>query len=458
MITSAAAQVGTPEALLKTKGLVRSGDFFILAAELDIQSSYQESVTLLQKSIEEGRDESDRLVQQRTATESLRDLVKQKISLKIRLGQANEVRERIQIAVRLREIDERIDPLEDEIRLTEKPRFSERDFADLGERIFNSLVDLQNSIDEVSRIYKSFSKDETVRAALATINKSAKLGLSPFWQRIAPKVDQDLANLRASRRKVGLPLRIQTPPGVEDDLRRMQGEWKLTHEYLAGVERKNVTGTLVINGDSATWSRRAVTRGVIKFDSTSKLGKITHPISEPGLAEQFDGRYRDGFKGVFKSDGKTLTMYMGNSTHSNPPTNFPPQPIANFLMETWGRQDGLGEIGIDGAWKLVRLSYGPREISPSTVGNPVMKIEGDHFSRLGQFVNSTVILIDQSADPKRIDVTREDGVLKGTTTLGIYRLEGVRLTYISGGLNRYTSVPERPEEAVEYRIYERPSP
>jgi len=89
---------------------------------------------------------------------------------------------------------------------------------------------------------------------------------------------------------------------------------------------------------------------------------------------------------------------------------------------------------LQGAWRAVRIEKGgspvPDEVAATVRyifdDDRVILMEGDQKTGEG------VITLEPAADPRAFDFTATEGPQKGTTVLGIYRLEGDSLTMCLG--------------------------
>ncbi len=83
-----------------------------------------------------------------------------------------------------------------------------------------------------------------------------------------------------------------------------------------------------------------------------------------------------------------------------------------------------------GAWAVVSMEY-EGEQTPEEIARSIRRVvEKDHVAWLrdGKSFAGTRIELDPSSDPKAIDVIPDGGPNRGGRVLGIYKLEGDRLT------------------------------
>ena len=83
-----------------------------------------------------------------------------------------------------------------------------------------------------------------------------------------------------------------------------------------------------------------------------------------------------------------------------------------------------------GTWRATSSIYDGQEASAEVVRSITRTVEKDHavWKRDGKSFAGTKIELDPSRDPKAIDVIPDGGKDRGERVLGIYKLEGDRLT------------------------------
>jgi uncharacterized protein (TIGR03067 family) len=84
---------------------------------------------------------------------------------------------------------------------------------------------------------------------------------------------------------------------------------------------------------------------------------------------------------------------------------------------------------LQGGWSMVLVFVNGDELPSDQVKTGELVIDEDDYNpKLGASVEPSTIKVDTSTNPKSIDFTFTTGFLRGTSTKGIYRLEGDVLT------------------------------
>jgi len=83
-----------------------------------------------------------------------------------------------------------------------------------------------------------------------------------------------------------------------------------------------------------------------------------------------------------------------------------------------------------GTWRASTSVYDGQDAAPDIVRSITRTVDKDHvvWKRDGKSFAGTKIELDPSRDPKAIDVIPDGGQDRGERVLGIYKLEGDRLT------------------------------
>lgn len=85
---------------------------------------------------------------------------------------------------------------------------------------------------------------------------------------------------------------------------------------------------------------------------------------------------------------------------------------------------------LQGTWETVSIVRDGRKVEADRLKDRVLVIDGSTFvDKSGDRIHGKgTITVDASGDPKTIDAAFTEGPIKGMTSLGIYRLEGDKLT------------------------------
>jgi uncharacterized protein (TIGR03067 family) len=126
---------------------------------------------------------------------------------------------------------------------------------------------------------------------------------------------------------------------------------------------------------------------------------------------------------------KTICVYLCSSVV---PTLCPLVVLLWLLAPAAAQDAALGaELARQqGVWRTSTSIYNGQEASAETVRSITRTVEKDHvvWKRDGKSFAGTRIVLDPSRDPKAIDVIPDGGPNRDERVLGIYKLEGDRLT------------------------------
>ena len=106
-------------------------------------------------------------------------------------------------------------------------------------------------------------------------------------------------------------------------------------------------------------------------------------------------------------------------------------------------QDKKGAESLEGKWEVTAQTVDGKMSEPEELKNVFAVVKGEKVTFLykDKERGTATQKLDPKKSPKQVDVTYEDGPLKGTTLKGIYKLEGDTLTICLGGLGK-----DRPTE------------
>lgn len=98
---------------------------------------------------------------------------------------------------------------------------------------------------------------------------------------------------------------------------------------------------------------------------------------------------------------------------------------------------------LDGKWELVFETLDGVATDPGEVKGRFVVSKGEKLTAYfkDKVLGTATQKLDPGKSPKHVDVTYEDGPIKGTTLKGIYKLEGDTLTICMGGVGK-----DRPKE------------
>lgn len=241
-------------------------------------------------------------------------------------------------------------------------------------------------------------------------------------------------------------------PAEADGLDALQGRWKLVHEYLAKHETTGVGVHCewIIKGRNLTINRTATGEGTIEFDPDGHKGVYVERTD-------FLGR-RIEVRGLYRLDGKTLRTCFLTQDLDQPPAEFPAMPVHGYDQRKWVRIGEAGGDGPEGHWKMVEHLVGTFRIDGDALGECTQTIAAGKFrSKCSQVIHQT-IRVSGAGEVRSIDMTTVDGLFKGSTALGLYRLDGDRLTCVTGIANQRPTVIPEPGDSGWLRIFEKVKP
>jgi uncharacterized protein (TIGR03067 family) len=80
---------------------------------------------------------------------------------------------------------------------------------------------------------------------------------------------------------------------------------------------------------------------------------------------------------------------------------------------------------LQGSWAVAELEMEGQTISGGMLANARVEITGNRFSSIGMgSVYEGIVILDETANPHRLDMKFDAGPEKGNTNLGIYELDG----------------------------------
>jgi uncharacterized protein (TIGR03067 family) len=125
-------------------------------------------------------------------------------------------------------------------------------------------------------------------------------------------------------------------------------------------------------------------------------------------------------------------------------------------------QTGEAELGrLQGTWKFVSIEdEGGRAFEDDLVSVTVV-IEGDQFTLTnGPTIHHGILTVNPAVCPKTIDVVFSKGPLRGTTTQGIYELDGdiLKVCNRSQGEGRPTGFASEPGSGLTLQVLKRAKP
>ena len=172
LVLGSADDTPTPTELLKSKGLRRSGDLFVLGAENDVQKAVNETraASKAVTQIQERKKQFDQRL--REGDETARQLMEQRIVLNQQLSVASNAAEHNRIAGMLNETNDRLNLLQRELNDPDASQGAAAQVAMKREIFIEKVLKLREVVDQALADYEKVAKDPEVTAALEAINKA----------------------------------------------------------------------------------------------------------------------------------------------------------------------------------------------------------------------------------------------------------------------------------------------
>ncbi len=119
------------------------------------------------------------------------------------------------------------------------------------------------------------------------------------------------------------------------------------------------------------------------------------------------------------------------------------------------KTEATEEESLQGTWAAIALIENGREEPDNDVKEVKLTIEGDNYILwVDEDRTASASNIDQTQNPKEMDITFEEGPQKGRTLLAIYSLEGDVLR-ICGGDRRPAEFTSKPNSEVALMVFRR---
>jgi uncharacterized protein (TIGR03067 family) len=201
----------------------------------------------------------------------------------------------------------------------------------------------------------------------------------------------------------------------KDDLGKLQGTWNLVRVSRHGKDIPRPGGTWRIKGDALTIELVSDMRGTIRLDP-----KV------PGRVEQTVEGFDAPLVAYHRIKGDELRLCF--PVRGEPPAEVPDRPDPRFMISIFRRTAGDPGGGLQGTWKRVEVFLNGKRLADEDAGDYVLTVKGEEFVTRTRMMRHAAIKVDSTADPKWIEVTYTDSLMKGKTEANYYRLDGNRLT------------------------------
>lgn len=235
----------------------------------------------------------------------------------------------------------------------------------------------------------------------------------------------------------------------DNDLDRMQGRWKLVHENLPQKSDTPLRAEWEIRGKTLALTETVTGQGTIKLDAAKTVGRYEQTYGS-------QGRFKT--TGLYKLEGATFRTCSAHFPATDPPAEFPDEPDGVHDFDVWKRLDGPGGGGIEGSWKLIERILGKVREGDQELGDFTMEVKGDHYFVRNHHTTHFTFDLNSTNRPKRIVKVFLDGMHKGRTVIGVYRLEANRLTVSFSLRELPDEIADMPNRQGHYQVFERAAP
>ncbi|MFT3878679.1 MAG: TIGR03067 domain-containing protein [Gemmatales bacterium] len=251
---------------------------------------------------------------------------------------------------------------------------------------------------------------------------------------------------------------------VKKDLARFEGVWSFASVIVAGKKQPAVpaaTNRLIIwkDGHCLVQQGTRLTRSIIKIDPAQSPGHYDVTLlngSNSGMTSR--GIYElqaDTIKLCFSLNGKERANRFESETGSG-------LMLQVFKREKLTVEEALLEAGrqeLAGSWQAESYSLNGQAASEEDMKKVrlvIDKVGKATALNEGKVFLAGTIKIDLTQQPMTIDISYSEGELKGKTLLGIYHLEGGKLTICRAAPGQprpsvFSSKPESGHTLMSYR-------
>ncbi|HQR06631.1 MAG TPA: TIGR03067 domain-containing protein [Gemmatales bacterium] len=252
---------------------------------------------------------------------------------------------------------------------------------------------------------------------------------------------------------------------VKKDLAHFEGVWSFVEVIVDGKKQPDVpvtTHKLIIwkNGHCLVQQGTRLTRSIIKIDPTQSPGHYDVSLlsgSNSGMTSH----------GIYALQADTFQLCFSLKSKERA-TRFESAPGSGQMLQAFKREKvtveeallEAGRLELAGSWQAVTYSLNGQAASEEDLKKVRLVIDKDGKATAlneGKVFLVGTTRIDLTQQPMTIDISYSEGELKGKTSLGIYQVEGSKLTICRAapGQPRPTVFSSKPESGHTLMSYRR---
>lgn len=178
LFATAVASLGddakSAEAVLKAKGLRKSGTTYVLAGEADVQKKLNEGRAVFKEMVNGLAQQQGYARQIQENKQVIRELVQQRIMMNQQLAQPMPAAQHNQVVAAFNSVTERLNLLRQD---QADPEFKGKLDAEVGRRreaYIQAVLDLRGLVDATNAAYAALDGDPDVKAAIAAVGQGTK--------------------------------------------------------------------------------------------------------------------------------------------------------------------------------------------------------------------------------------------------------------------------------------------
>jgi uncharacterized protein (TIGR03067 family) len=234
----------------------------------------------------------------------------------------------------------------------------------------------------------------------------------------------------------GRLLASDDPPQAKDDLKKLQGTWRLIFAERDGTtapyERiRSVRVTITGSTHTVRVGEQVVARDVpFEIDPEKTPAQVTDKLP--------DGEDKGKqIRGVYRLEGDDTLVSCMAPVEKDRPTGFSANAGSGLTLRIFRRTNEKDEEKsaaveaeqkrFEGSWRFVSMEMEGKDLSANLSPDDRLELKDNQFTSRNQRGSITgVFSVDPTLKPKTIEVTMTSGPRVGATLHGIYELEGDR--------------------------------